>query len=648
MDFSFSDEQTLLQESIERFIQNDYSFAARQDIVRGELGYDAGNWATFAELGWLGVPFPEEDGGFGGTAIESIVMCEQFGKGLVVEPFLATVVLAGGVIRIAGNKAQRTALLPGIAGGSTQAALAFAEPQGRYNLADLVTRAKRTGNGYVLNGYKAVVLNGPAADVLVVSARTAGEQRDEHGVSLFVVPADAAGLGRRDYPTVDAFRASEVTLENVEVGEDALLGEPGGGLPMLEQAVDEGTLAVGAEAVGCMEVLYKDTVEYCKTRKQFGQPIGKFQVLQHRMVDMFMEHEQAKSLMYMAAMRMDEGYGPRGAESGVRLQGAGGNRRPFRRPERRTTARRHGHDGRASHRPLLQAPDHDRHPVRQRRSPSRALRVPVAVARWDRAGTAPTIPEWFFEAVETQSAVGTVEVDDCDVVYRRWASAADRDMLLIHGMNAHSRWWDFIAPRLTDAYRVVAMDLTGMGDSDYRYSYDAATYAREIVGVCDAAGLNDDVIVVGHSFGGNVATKAANLYPDRFGALILADSGLRHPDEPWPDYPPVGGRAKVYPDRETALARFRLQPPQPCGNAYILEYIARHSLMPVEGGGWAWKFDEDLPNVLKDAEREPGDYTNLTLPVGLIYGGRERTVHGEDAGASRVAHPRGRTLRGHR
>ena len=309
MDFSFSEEQTLLQESIERFMRNDYSFEARQRIVKEELGYDAENWRTFADLGWLAVPFPEEDGGFGGAAVESIIMCEQFGKGLVVEPFLATVVLAGGAIRTGGNKAQRAAWLPGITGGSIQAALAYAEPQGRYNLADLVTRGKRTDNGYVLNGYKAVVLNGPAADVLVVSARTAGEQRDADGVSLFIVPADAPGLRRRDYPTVDAFRASEVTLENVEVDTDALLGEEGRGLPILQQVVDEGTLAVGAEAVGCMEVLYKDTVEYCKTRKQFGQPIGKFQVLQHRMVDMFMEHEQAKSLMYMAAMRMDEGYG---------------------------------------------------------------------------------------------------------------------------------------------------------------------------------------------------------------------------------------------------------------------------------------------------------------------------------------------------
>ena len=310
MDFSFSEEQTLLQESIERFIRNDYSFDARQRIVREEDGFDAGNWRTFAELGWLGVPFPEEDGGFGGSAVESIVMCEQFGKGLVVEPFLATVVLAGGALRLGGNKAQRAAWLPGIADGSVQAALAYAEPQGRYNLADLVTTGERTDTGYVLNGYKAVVLNGPAADLFVVSARTAGEQRDGNGVSLFLVPTDAPGLSRRDYPTVDAFRASEVTLDNVEVGSDALLGEAGGGLPILQRAIDEGTLAVGAEAVGCMEVLYRDTVEYCKTRKQFGQPIGKFQVLQHRMVDMFMEHEQSKSLMYMAAMRMDEGYGP--------------------------------------------------------------------------------------------------------------------------------------------------------------------------------------------------------------------------------------------------------------------------------------------------------------------------------------------------
>ena len=308
MDFSFSEEQTLLQDSIARFIQNDYPFAARQLVIKDEIGYSPDNWQTFAELGWLGVPFSEDDGGFGGQAIESMIMWEQFGRGLLVEPFLATVVLAGGAIKIGGSNSQKAAILPGIIDGSTQAALAYAEPQGRFNLADLTTTAVKEGDAFVLNGYKAVVLNGPAADLLVVSARSSGAQRDSEGVSLFIVPTGAQGLSRRDYPTVDAFRASEVTFENVKVASEALLGEEGGGLPVLQQAIDEGTLAIGSEAVGCMEVLYKDTVEYCKTREQFGQPIGKFQVLQHRMVDMFMEHEQAKSLMFMAAMRLDEGY----------------------------------------------------------------------------------------------------------------------------------------------------------------------------------------------------------------------------------------------------------------------------------------------------------------------------------------------------
>ncbi len=310
MDFSFSEEQTLLQDSVSRFVQNDYPFETRQKIAREEPGYSPENWKTFAELGWLGVPFPESDGGFGGGAIESIIMMEQFGKGLVVEPFLATVVLAGGALKIGGSQAQKEAHLAGIIDGSAQAALAYAEPQGRFNLADLTTTARRDGEGWIIDGYKAVVLNGPNADLLVVSARTGGGQRDAEGVSLFLVPAGAEGISRRDYPTVDALRASEITFENVRVGADALLGEEGRGLGVLERVIDEGILAVGAEAVGAMEVLYKATVEYCKTREQFGQPIGKFQVLQHRMVDMFMEHEQAKSLMYMAAMRMDEGYGP--------------------------------------------------------------------------------------------------------------------------------------------------------------------------------------------------------------------------------------------------------------------------------------------------------------------------------------------------
>ncbi len=244
------------------------------------------------------------------------------------------------------------------------------------------------------------------------------------------------------------------------------------------------------------------------------------------------------------------------------------------------------------------------------------------MARWDRGNTGSTIPDWFWAAVETEATTHRVEVDECDVVYRRYSSPGKPGMLLIHGMNAHSRWWDFIAPQLMDEYDIAAMDLTGMGDSDYRYSYAADTYAQEIVAVLDDAGFDNDCIVVAHSFGGYMAVHAASKYPGRFGALVLVDSGIRHPDDPLPEHyaTMMNVRAKVYPDKDNAIARFRLQPPQPCANEYITQYIARNSLMPVDGGGWAWKFDEDLPSALKDTERQPEDYRALTLPLGLIYG----------------------------
>lgn len=307
MDFSFSDEQLLLQDSLQKFVQNDYQFDNRQKSVASDGGFSRENWAQFAELGWLGMPFSEADGGYGGSAVDTMLMQEQFGRALLVEPFMATVILAGGAVKVAGNAAQKAKLLAGVIDGSLQGALAYAEPQGRFNLADLTTTAKKSGDGYELTGHKSVVLNGPAANFYVVSARTSGQQRDEGGISLFIVERDATGATRRDYPTVDALQASELMLENTKA---ELLGEEGQGFALLSQVIDEATLAIGAEAVGCMEVLYKDTVEYCKTREQFGQPIGKFQVLQHAMVDMFMEYEQSKSLMFMAAMRLDEGYGP--------------------------------------------------------------------------------------------------------------------------------------------------------------------------------------------------------------------------------------------------------------------------------------------------------------------------------------------------
>jgi pimeloyl-ACP methyl ester carboxylesterase len=242
------------------------------------------------------------------------------------------------------------------------------------------------------------------------------------------------------------------------------------------------------------------------------------------------------------------------------------------------------------------------------------------MARWDR-GDVSEAPAWFWEAVEVEPESRRVEVEDADIAFRLYDGASTKPpLLLVHGMNAHARWWDFIAPQLLDTYRVAAMDLSGMGDSDYRHEYDGETFAAEIAGVCTAAGFGDEAVVVAHSFGGGMAVKAANQYPGRFAGLVLVDSGLRHPDEPMPERPPMGGgRAKAYPDIESGMQRFRLQPPQPCDNAYIVHYIARHSLMPVERG-YAWKFDPDLPSSLKSAERSPDDYRNLRLPLGLIYG----------------------------
>ena len=322
MDFSLSDEQSLLKDSIERFVQNDYDFDTRKKVMQADEGFSRDNWKQFAELGWLAVPFSEESGGFGGGPVELLLMMEQIGRGLIVEPYLPSVVLAGGLLERAGSAAQKEQYLAAIIDGSKLGAFAFAEPQGRFNLADLTTTAKKDGDGYSLSGHKSVVLGGPSADFLVVSARTSGEQRDRDGISLFLVDTDASGLSRRDYPTVDGLRASEVMLDNVRVGADAVLGELDQALPLIEEVIDLGTLAVGSEAVGAMDVLYKDTVEYSKQRVQFGQPIGKFQVLQHRMVDMFMEAEQSRSLMYMAAMRLDEGYDQEAkkAVSGFKVQ----------------------------------------------------------------------------------------------------------------------------------------------------------------------------------------------------------------------------------------------------------------------------------------------------------------------------------------
>ncbi|WP_396272976.1 acyl-CoA dehydrogenase family protein [Hyphomonas sp.] len=305
MDFNFTEEQTMIRDSLARLIKDQYDFDTRRKVVASKEGWRPKMWAQFAELGLLAAPFSEEDGGLGGGPIDAMVVMEEFGKGLVVEPFLQTVVVGGGFLKRAteGQKAEH--LAPMIA-GERVFAFAYAEPKGRYNLADLETTAKKDGAGWKISGHKAVVVGAPWASHLIVTARTAGGRRDTKGIGVFIVAKDAKGVTTRDYPTVDGRRASEVHFDNVAVGADAVIGDAENGLPLIERVTDEAIAALCAEACGAMKVAQTMTVEYSRQRKQFGTPIGKFQVLQHKMVDMFMEAEQSVSMTYMATLKLDE------------------------------------------------------------------------------------------------------------------------------------------------------------------------------------------------------------------------------------------------------------------------------------------------------------------------------------------------------
>ena len=307
MDFTFNEEQSLIQDQVDQFILKEYDWETRQSLSHSDLGFGQENWQKFAELGWLGISVSEDSGGFGGSAIESMLIMEAFGKGWVVEPFLETMIMSGGILDDHGSALQKSSLLEPAIAGNMQLALAYAEPQSRFNLSDVVTEAKADGDNFILNGYKSVVMNGPSANKIIVSARTSGSQLDENGITLFVIDSEASGLNKANYKTVDGRRASDLTIENVSVSRDDIVGELDSGYEILDSAIDKAILAISAEAVGAMEVLYKTTVEYTKTREQFGTAIGKFQVLQHRMVDMFMEYEQCKSLLYMATMKHEEG-----------------------------------------------------------------------------------------------------------------------------------------------------------------------------------------------------------------------------------------------------------------------------------------------------------------------------------------------------
>jgi alkylation response protein AidB-like acyl-CoA dehydrogenase len=306
MDFNFTEEQTLLRDSIAKLAASEYEFEKRRAALKSADGWKR-NWQLFAELGLMAAPLPEAHGGLGGGPIDLMVVMEEFGRALVVEPYLQTVVLAGGLVQALGSAAQKEEHLGAIATGERVAAFAYAEPQGRYALNDLKTSARKDGAGFVLNGHKAVVIGAPQADHLVVTARTGGAQRDAKGVSAFIVPKAAKGVTTRDYTTIDAFRASEVYFENVALGAEHLLGGEGEALGAVEEACDHAIAALCAEAVGSMREMHAQTLDYAKNRKQFGVPIATFQVLQHRMVDMFTALEQAVSMTYMVTLKLDSG-----------------------------------------------------------------------------------------------------------------------------------------------------------------------------------------------------------------------------------------------------------------------------------------------------------------------------------------------------
>jgi alkylation response protein AidB-like acyl-CoA dehydrogenase len=306
MNFDYTDEQNAIRDSLSKWAQQQYDFDKRRAALASEDAWKS-NWATFAELGLLAAPLPEEFGGLGGGPIDVSVIAEEFGKALVVEPYVPTVVIGGGALKYAGSAAQKDEHLNAIAGGERVIAFAQAEPKSRWALNDVSTSAKKDGAGHVINGHKAVVLGAPQADTLLVSARTAGGQRDAKGISLFLVPKSAKGVSTRDYPTMDGTRAAEVYFENVSVGAEALVGAADGALPVIERIVDEANAAYCSEAVGCMRMMTDLTREYAKTRKQFGRAIAEFQVLQHRMVDMFMATEESYSMALRATIKLAEG-----------------------------------------------------------------------------------------------------------------------------------------------------------------------------------------------------------------------------------------------------------------------------------------------------------------------------------------------------
>ena len=300
MHFELTEEQTLLENMVTAFVRDDYNWETREKIVKTEEGWRPENWSKFAELGLLSVPFSEDHGGLGGTAVDSMVVMEQFGKGLVVEPFMPSILLSGNLISKLANESQATQIIPKIIDGESRYVFAYAEPQSRFDLSDVKTSATKDGDEYTLNGFKSVVFGASMATHIIIAARTSGEQRSEDGITLFLADIKSNGITLQTYPTIDEYRASEVVIENLKISSDMILGEVDKAYEVVEEVIDLATIAACSEAVGVLQVLKDSTIDYCKQRKQFGQPISKNQAIQHKLVDMMIEYEQAKSILYAA------------------------------------------------------------------------------------------------------------------------------------------------------------------------------------------------------------------------------------------------------------------------------------------------------------------------------------------------------------
>ena len=306
MDFELTEDQRLLTDSVNRLLTDQYGFDKRRSYLQQPAGWSTALWSQYAELGLLGLPFAEEFGGFGGGAVDVMLLMQAFGRVLVLEPYLSTVVLGGTAIQLAGNADQQNEILPEIVDGTTKLAFAHGERQARYDLTDVLTTAKKNGSDYVLDGAKSVVLHGDSADRLIVSARTSGERHNAGGISLFLVHGLADGVTRRGYTLRDGSRAAEIALSGVKVAAADVLGEIDQAQPVIERVIEAGIAATSAEVIGTMETMQAMTLDYLKTRKQFGKPIGDNQALQHRAAEMLVALEQGRSMAMLAAMMVDE------------------------------------------------------------------------------------------------------------------------------------------------------------------------------------------------------------------------------------------------------------------------------------------------------------------------------------------------------